>query len=163
MLRENTKATLFALLPLSKISIIHFPYKSPVLSPSVSMPNLTNSVKIPLPHAFISLNHSLFLSQVYLFNLVSPNRDIFSPTCSPFLLACYFKVRKVILLFKLMETVPFFTHQNWINQNTVDRAFTLFIWLLDIYFEKWFLLLYRKVFLFFYFVLVSLIPNWIWL
>ena len=55
MLRENTKATLFALLPLSKISIIHFPYKSPVLSPSISMPNLTNFVKIPLPHAFISL------------------------------------------------------------------------------------------------------------
>ena len=55
MLRENTKPTLFALLPLSKISIIHFPYKSPVLSPSISMPNLTNFVKIPLPHAFISL------------------------------------------------------------------------------------------------------------
>ena len=72
LLIENTKATLSTLLQLSRISIVHFHYKSPVLSPSVSVPNLINSVKIPLLHACVSLNHSRFLPQVYLFNYVSP-------------------------------------------------------------------------------------------
>ena len=92
-----------------------FHYKSLVLSPSFSVPNLINSIKIPLLHTCISLNHSLFLFQVYLFNFVSPltgssSRDIFSLTSLPFVLASYFRVQKVILLFKLTETVPFLAH-----------------------------------------------------
>ena len=110
-------------IPVERKHESHPLYFAPIISNlnhpfSLQIPSPLSLCLSAKPHQFcknptatrIHLTKSLyFLSLKSIFSILShpftgsPSRDIFSPTCLAFLLACYFKVQKAMLLFKLTD------------------------------------------------------------